>query len=227
MNGITPTPRHGLSRVAWTLGGLAGLALLPASPDAAPAGACSCGEPRAIEYRILYQHKDGAWLVPTLRAVRSARQWEAAMDAWQARHEVVGREPAPAVDWSREAVIVVSLGRQVRQCGISVRGCHRSAEVTVLDLHMDIGDGRWDPIGTVEHPCAVVAVARADLKEIALRCDATIDGLPAGQDRRGEVSSDRNHPDAARVATAAGAEATSWGRVKALYRGSAADGSGR
>ena len=223
MNGFMRISR-GMHCLACTaLVGL-GLATLPSAARANPPEHCSCGGIRPIPYQILYQQKDGAWLVPTLKAVRSERQWEAAMDEWQAKQQVVGREPAPAVDWNRTAVIVLALGRQVRQCGVAVKGCHLESELTILDLHLDLGPDQWDPIGTVEHPCIVVAIDRSDLKALALHYDASVDGLPPGMDRRSEVANGHNHSNAAPVASvAAGPEATSWGRVKAFYRGNPAD----
>jgi hypothetical protein len=213
-------------RLACSVLAIAAMPTLPGTVGAAPPAPCTCSAVRPIPYQVLYQHKDGTWLVPTLRAVRSARQWEAAMDEWQALQQVVGREPAPAIDWSHDAVIVLALGRQVRQCGVAVKGCQIESELTVLDLHLDLGPEQWDPIGTVEHPCVVISVANSDLRELRLRCDASIDGLPPGQDRRSEVSNgnDRmNAAPAAAAATAAGPAISSWGRIKAQYHGGTGD----
>jgi len=223
MNGFMRIIR-GMSCLAWTALVVPGLAMLPSPAGATPPETCACGGIRPIPYQVLYQQRDGAWLVPTLRPIRSARQWEAAMDEWQAKQQIVGREPAPAVDWNRTAVIILAIGTQVRQLGVAVKGCHLESELTVLDLHFDLGSGQWDPIGTVEHPCIVIAIDRSHLKELALHCDANVDGLPPGMDRRSEVANGQNHLNATpATAVAAGPEATSWGRLKALYRGSAAD----
>jgi hypothetical protein len=212
---------------------MVGLALVPGVSPAAPRAG---GDTRDIKFRILYQHSDGAWLAPTLEAVRSARQWESAMDNWLAKQEVVGREPAPAIDWSHDAVIVLSLGTQVRQTGVEVRGCRRAADLTMVDLHFDTGGDAWDPLGTVEHPCVVLSVAQEDLKELRLLCDATIDGLPMGIARRGHFGNGAIRSNAApaavttTAASAAAADAVvagpvggapwvTWGLLKARYRG--------
>ena len=236
MNGITRIRSHwGARPLPPSLLLVVGLALVPAMSPAAPRAG---GDTRDIKFRILYQHSDGAWIVPTLEAVRSARQWESAMDTWQAKEQIVGREPAPPVDWSHDAVIVLSLGTQGRQTGVEVRGCHRDADLTMVDLHFATGDGSWDPIGTVEHPCVVLAVPQEDLKELRLLCDATIDGLPMGSDRRGHLGNGATRTNAApaAVTTTAASAATlaaadagiagpggapwvTWGLLKARYRG--------
>jgi hypothetical protein len=201
-----------------------GLALVPAVSPATP----TCV--RDIQYRILYQQRDGSWLVPTLETVRSARQWESNMDTWVAKHQVVGREPAPAIDWSKEAVIVLSLGTQGRQTGVQVLGCRRDAELTMVDLHFEL-EGQWDPLGTDQHPCVVLAVPQDDLKEVRLLCNATVDGLPMGLAQGQRLGNGANRtnaaPAAAATSTAAGSgntvlaggpQAVTWGQVKALYR---------
>ena len=94
---------------------------------------------RPVEYQVIQKLKDGAWLVPTLRAFRSPRGWDAAMDDWSANHQIVGREPAPAIDWRKNSVIVVALGTRVRRCDLVVKGCRCIGDNTIVDLHIDNG----------------------------------------------------------------------------------------
>ncbi|MEP7029233.1 MAG: hypothetical protein ABI960_11615 [Candidatus Eisenbacteria bacterium] len=180
-----------------------------------------------VEFQVIQKLKDGAWLVPTLRAFRSPRGWDAAMDNWVANQQVVGREPAPAIDWEKNSVIVLALGTRVRRSDVTVKNCHRIGEDTIVDLHFDGGEFQWDPIYTVEHPSLVISVARADLKAVLLQFDAVIDDLPPGL-RRTEVvappgldKGPRAPEGAAITPVAAGDGSTTWGRVKALYRSAA------
>ena len=214
---MKPVPLYRVSLVAMFV--IASLALFPAPSRSDPPGSCGCQAVREIPFETLIRQNDGAWLVPTLRALRSPRAWEAAMDEWEANHEIVGREPVPDIDWTKNAVIVLALGTQVRECRVSVKKCTIEAELTVVDLHVDV-PFQWDPIGTVEHPCLVVSVARNDLKELQLRFDADIAGLPPGLSRRSIVANGNNHVNTASsgVAAAGGPVLSSWGQLKALYR---------
>jgi hypothetical protein len=238
VNGFTHIRRTGVRPLP--LLAIVLLTLMPAALQAAPSGG---GDTRDIKFRILYQQSDGAWLVPTLQAVRSARQWESAMDDWQAKQQVVGREPAPSVDWSHDAVIVLALGTQIRQTAVKVLGCSRDTYLTMVDLHFELpggGSGSWDPLGTVEHPCVVLAVPREDLKELRLLCDAKIDGLPMDLTRHDHPANGATRPNAAVGTTIAGTGSVasvpmgagdgvlagdpvrvSWGAIKARYHDAA------
>ncbi len=207
----------------WATVLLAGVVLLSAPADSATQDAKTLA-PRVqpVEYQVLQKLKDGPWLVPTLRAFRSPRGWDAAMDNWYANHQVVGREPAPAIDWRKNSVIVLALGVRVRRSDMTVKNCHRRGEDTIVDLHYEGGGIQWDPLYTAEHPSLVISVARADLKAVLLQFDAIIDGLPPGLLRTEVVDPpglDKGPRalDAGAVVQASDA-ATTWGRVKSFYR---------
>jgi hypothetical protein len=183
---------------------------------------------RPAHFDVIKKYSDGPWVLPTLELVRSDNEWNALMTAWLTEQRVVGREAAPVVDWTHDAVIVLALGSQFASVGVSVKDCVVEGDVTVLDLHFETGD-QWDPNGQVEHPAVILAISRADLKDIELRCDATIDGLPPSANRRnglrihaadGSTFDVAQAPAGESVTSGSLADAkTTWGRVKADYRG--------
>lgn len=177
------------------------------------------GHARAAKFQVFKKYLDGPWLVPTVHSLRSADEWNRQMSEWLLDQKVVGRESAPDVDWSHQAVVVLSLGRQIGNCSMTVNNCTVAGDTTVLDVHLETPT-QWDPYGDVVHPAVLVTVERSDLKNLEIRCDSVIDGLPNSAGRRGgngaglsfePVSGDAN------VTTTLGA-ATTWGRVKDAYR---------
>ncbi len=239
MNGILASRRF-LLRGTIGLLVLAGLALTRRS-DAGPPDKVLDARARPVPFQILQKFQDGPWLVPTLRSFRSESDWNMAMEQWLAREEVAGRQAPPKVDWTHQAVVVLALGTQPRRTGVSVHECRVEGELTILDLHFDTGGDQWDPFYVAEHPAVVVALERSDLKNLKLICDAVVDGLPGAAGRplphlnrpgspRGTAAVASTGPqamDAAPISAAesvqlldGGAASTTWGRVKASYRGS-------
>lgn len=238
MNGILASRRL-LLRGTFGLLVLAGLIALTRRGDAGPPDKVLAARARPVPFQILQKFQDGPWLVPTLQSFRSESAWNLAMDHWLAREEVAGRQAPPMVDWTHQAVVVLALGTQPRRTGVSVHECRVEGEVTILDLHFDTGD-QWDPYYVSEHPAVVVALERSDLKNLKLICDAVVDGLPGVTGRplphltrpgspRGTAAVASTGPqamDAAPISAAesvqldGGSASTTWGRVKASYRGS-------
>jgi hypothetical protein len=178
---------------------------------------------RTARFSVIKEYTDGPWLLPTLELVRSEVEWKALMDAWFVEHRVVGVEDPPRVDWNHQAVIVLALGSQFASVSVAVKTCTVEGDVTVLELDFETGT-QWDPTGDLAHPAVIVAIERADLKQFKLHCDATIDGLPPGLGR--PVGARMNTAGALDVAPAPSGESvsladakTTWGRVKADYRG--------
>ena len=186
---------------------------------------------RDARFEIVKAYHDGPWLKPTLDLLRSETEWDAKMASWLAEERVVGREAAPKIDWKHQVIVVLSLGSQFGQVGVTVNKCQVEGDLTILDLHFDVED-QWDPYGEPSHPAVLVAVDRADIKNVELRCDATVDGLPPGLSRRTfrETPTGTGTGTALGVTEAAvaptaenvslGETKTTWGRVKAGYRGS-------
>ena len=220
MNGI---PGRSLPGAA-----LAAIVLFTAPHALAATGETPVGLVRARDarYEIVKAYKDGPWLKPTLDVLRSESEWNSKMANWLVEQRVVGPEAAPPVDWKHQVLVVLALGSQFGQVGVTVNHCKVEADLTILDLHFAVAD-QWDPYGEPSHPAVIVALDRADLKDVEVRCDATVDGLPPGLSRKTlRVSGSRAGSDAMDAAIAPAAAnvslvdaKTTWGRVKADYRG--------
>ena len=186
---------------------LAGAAqcLLPSAGAAGPSSfGIGPGPNGPIAYSTVGQYRDGAWLVPTLRGLRSPAEWDAAMAQWQAAQAVMGREAPPRIDWTRDGVLVLSLGTQQAGATLAINGVTRDRATTVLDAHVGTVEG-WDPSGETAHPCVMLALAHADLDRILLRLDAVVPGLSPGVIAGGPTS------------PLDYSSAVSWGKLKALY----------
>ena len=217
---------------------IAAIVLFTPSIAFAAAGQTPVADTRTREARfeIVKVYRDGPWLKPTLDLLRSEDEWKLKFEHWQNEERVIGPEAPPPVDWKHQNVVVLSLGSCFGHVDVTVNRCQVEGDLTILDLHFDVDD-QWDPNGEPSHPAVIVAVERADLKNIELRCDATVDGLPPGLKRKiPRFISSRvtgGGAEGARI-SAGGTEAaiapasdnvslaetkTTWGRVKADYRG--------
>jgi len=176
------------------------------------------GHARPGRFEVIKRYADGPWLVPTLHGFRSPEAWNLQMTKWQADQTVVGREDPPNINWSQQAVIVLSLGQQTGHCDVAVNHCMVEADTTLFDLHF-ITPTQWDPNGSAEYPAVLIAVDRSDLKNLKVQFDCDINGLPNRQGRR-SYGFDANSGDAPTVdAVEASSDAnTTWGRVKDSYR---------
>lgn len=234
MNTI-PIPQRFLLPAAWALLVIAGLVTSSRHGEASTSDKVLDTRVRPVPFEVVEKLLDGPWLVPTLRTIRSEREWNAAMDQWQARREVAGRQAPPKVDWTRQSVVVLSLGTQPRRYGVSVQECRVEGEDTIVELRLSRGE-QWDPYYVAEHPSMVIAFDRSDLKNVKLICDAVIDGLPgsAGRARRDQRSGTPvgtgavagapqalldAAPNSANVQLDGESGATTWGRLKVSYRG--------
>ena len=207
---------------------IAAIVLFAAPMAHAATGETPAGLVRARDARfeVVKAYKDGPWVKPTLDVLRSESEWNSKMANWLVEQRVVGPEAPPAIDWKHQVAVVLSLGSQFGRIGVSVNHCMVEADLTILDLHFDVDD-QWDPYGEPSHPAVIVALERADLKDVEVRCDATVDGLPPGLSRKTlRVSGSRASSDAMDAAIAPAAAnvslmdaKTTWGRVKADYRG--------
>jgi len=227
---------------------LPGAAIAALVLTAAPVALAATGETPAVQTRsrearfeIVKAYHDGPWVKPTLELLRSENEWKLKMADWYDNQVVIGTEAPPQVDWKHNAVVVLSLGSCFGHIGVTVNKCLVEGDQTILDLHFEMTD-QWDPNGEPSHPAVILAVDRADIKNIELRCDATVDGLPPGLGRKlprfssGRVTARGDRVNAggteAAIAPAAdnvsapasdnvllGETKTTWGRVKADYRG--------
>jgi hypothetical protein len=219
----------------------AGVLVMPRTARAGQGGSpqADAARQRPVPFEVLKKYQDGPWLVPTLESVRSPNDWDQLMVQWFARQEVAGIQPAPAIDWSHKAIVVIALGTQPGRCGVNVLDCLVEADSTVLDLFLELGGDQWDPEYEHMHPAVLVAIEREDLNNLKLKYNGHIEGLPGSAGKRtgrirpvpSTTATDAQAPamSAADVATTgieasnAGLEgeggSTTWGRVKAHYRG--------
>ena len=198
------------------------LVLVPVRASSAPPS-IPPGHARPGHYQVIKRYLDGPWIVPTLQAVRSADDWTKQMNKWALEQKVVGREAAPDVDWNHQAVVVLSLGPQMGQCDVEVNHCMVEADTTLFDLRF-LTPTQWDPNGDILHPAVLIAVDRADLKNLLVHFDCLIDGLPDRQSRRGNgigisagMAPTSDQPSVEAVNASSDAN-TTWGRVKDSYR---------
>jgi hypothetical protein len=201
---------------------LAALLLSPIPALSAPPS-IPPGHARPGHYQVIKTYLEGPWVVPTLEAVRSADESNNQMNRWWLEQKVVGKEAPPDINWSHQAVIVLSLGKQLGQCDVDVNHCTVFADTTLFDLHF-VTPTQWDPNADVLHPAVLIAVDRADLKNLLVHYDCLIDGLPNGQGRRGNgvgisagIAPTSDLPSVEAVNASFDAN-TTWGRVKDTYR---------
>jgi len=105
-------------------------AILLAAPAAfAATGQTPVGDTavRDARFAIIKAYHDGPWVKPTLDLLRSETEWNQKMAAWQAEQRVVGAEAPPSIDWKHQAVVVLSLGSQFGQVGVTVNKCQVEA----------------------------------------------------------------------------------------------------
>src|SRR5438067_1935737 len=89
-----------------------------------------------VSCRTLWQYNDGAALRACALVANSAAEWDHAMQAMVARGEAVAAEPAPHVDWSRTAVVMLAMGEAARGTRLQVVGASRVGNLTELELHV-------------------------------------------------------------------------------------------
>jgi len=185
---------------------------------------------REARFEIVKAYQDGPWLKPTLDLLSSENEWHLKMADWLSNQVVIGTEDAPPIDWKHSDAVVLSLGSCFGHVAVTINKCEVEGDKTILDLHFEMDD-QWDPSGEPSHPAVILAVDRADLKNIELRCDATVDGLPPGLSRKlprfnGAGTTAGGTAGVTEAATAPATDnvslaetKTTWGRVKAGYRG--------
>ena len=172
---------------------VAGAADVMAAP-ARPAG----GAPM----RTLMRYTDGAWLARTAVVLKSAKDWNDWNDDMVAQGKAVGRELMPAVDWAKEAVLVVTMGEG--GASLELKNARRVGLRTDVELALN-----WAEAGAA--PCHVVALSKNLVNRLRL-VNAEAAGLsaqvPAYQGRSQLAASN---------AQASEAVALSWGAVKDAY----------
>jgi len=161
---------------------------------------------RAAQMRTLMHYADGAWTSPAAVILKSAKDWNDWNEEMVASGKAVGKEAMPNVDWTREAVLVVTLGESQSPISMELKNGRRVGLRTEVELSVNWSDG-----GSA--PCQVVAMDKRLAKNIRL-VNAEVAGLsaqvPAYSSRNLANQLNGNAPTAV-------AEA-SWGEVKDAYR---------
>jgi hypothetical protein len=152
--------------------------------------------------RTLMRYTDGAWLARTAVVLKSAKDWNDWNDDMVAQGKAVGREAMPAVDWAREAVLVVTMGEG--GASLELKNARRVGLRTEVELALN-----WAEAGAA--PCHVVAMSKNLVNRLRL-VNAEAAGLSA------QVPAYQGRSQlAAPNAQASEAVAVSWGTVKDAY----------
>jgi hypothetical protein len=162
---------------------------------------------RKAAMRTLMNYGEGAWMAPSAIILKSAQDWTEWNDAMVEAGRSVSSVKAPAdIDWTKEAVLVVSLGQSQQNASLNLKSVRRIGLRTEIDMELTWGAG-----GT--SPCHVVALDKRMVKNVVLR-NAAAAGLaaqvPAYMPNAAVAQADAMATPVAMVAT--------WGELKDAYR---------
>ena len=161
---------------------------------------------RTAEMRTLMHYTDGAWTAPAAVILKSAKDWNDWNDMMVARGMAVGKEAMPNVDWSREAVLVVSLGESESPISMELKNARRMGLRTEIDLALN-----WSEGGS--SPCQVVAMDKRLARNVRL-----VNAEAAGLSAQVPAYSAMMPLAQQQSGTAPVIAAASWGEVKDAYR---------
>ena len=162
---------------------------------------------RKAMMRTLMCYGEGAWMAPAAIILKSEQDWTDWNDAMLEAGRSVSSVMAPAgVDWTKEAVLVVSLGQSEQNASLNLKSVRRIGLRTEIEMELTWGTG-----GT--SPCHVVALDKRLVKNLKLR-NAEAAGLAS------QVQAYTPNAAVAQVdaTTPTVAIAASWGEVKDAYR---------
>jgi hypothetical protein len=163
---------------------------------------------RHVRNESYEQGMHGEWARPLTRVVQSAAEWDALQKEMARDGGLVwtGRRAADLkVNWSRNALVLVSLGEMpAATCKVSVVDVWRAGDQLLVETKVEPTYGGYDPAS----PYAMVLVERGSW------ASATTDmgpGAASATPGRGVWGGNDQAP-------AAPSAVTSWGGVKGLYR---------
>lgn len=194
-----------------TLAAAALLMVMAAAATASPSMAQTEKMPngwmsRAAQTRTLMHYADGAWTAPAAVILKSAKDWNDWNEMMVARGMAVGKEAMPNVDWTREAVLVVTLGESQSPISMDLKNARRVGLRTEIDLALN-----WNEGGSA--PCEVIAMDKRLARNVRL-VNAEAAGLSAQVPAYSALANGmQNQSEATPVIAAA-----SWGEVKDAYR---------
>jgi hypothetical protein len=180
------------------------------SQDCSPKGAS-----QALNHTTVEKHREGAWMQPTLLIVGSDEDWNASMNEMVGRNEIfiLPAPAAPQADWSREMVILISLGTcPTSGYDVEITGVTRSGRRAILTVNVTtpVSDNMQQ---TLTMPYHIVRIPRNGLNSVEI-CYGSV-----------EASADPQSvwPGLATRADVSGSEGPltakmSWSEVKVLAR---------
>jgi len=157
----------------------------------------------AAPMRTLMRYTDGAWLAPTAVVLKSAKDWNDWNDEMVAEGKAVGRESMPQVDWAKESVVVVTMGKG--GASLELKNARRVGLRTDVELSLNWAEG-----GAA--PCHVVAMGKHLVNRLRL-----VNAEAAGLSAQVPAYSHRSQLAAPNAGSDANV-ALSWGEVKDAYR---------
>jgi hypothetical protein len=166
---------------------------------------------RGAGFTTLERNTDGYWSQPALVLARSAKEWDDAMARLEAAGAflVLPGPAAPSVDWTRQAVLLVTAGMGAYE-SVEVRQLERAGSRLVVRVVAEPAGCRYGDYS----PYHLVAVDRSLLR-MATRVEASYEcpGGPAVPPMAASVAAGVDENAGMPAAVAA-----SWAGVKALYR---------
>ena len=193
-----------------TLAAAAAMMMMAAAAMASPSAAQTDLMPngwlsRTAAMRTLMHYADGAWTAPAAVVLKSAQDWTAWNEEMVASGKAVGMEAMPNVDWSREAVLVVTLGMSQNPVSMELKNGRRVGLRTEVDLAIN-----WNEGGS--SPCHVVAIDKRMAKNVRL-----VNAEAAGLSAQVPAYSSRMIANETMSKTPAVVADASWGEVKDAY----------
>jgi hypothetical protein len=161
---------------------------------------------RAAEMRTVMHYADGAWTSPAAVVLKSAKDWNDWNEEMVASGRAVGKEAMPDVDWSREAVLVVTLGQSQGPVSMDLKNGRRVGLRTEVELSLNWSAGGYSP-------CQVVAMDKRLARSVRL-----VNAEAAGLSAQVPAYSARTLANQSMSNPATAVAAASWGELKDMYR---------
>jgi hypothetical protein len=190
------------------LGAMAAMLVGGTAVAAAPSSPGSSTQLRHVRNESYEQGMHGEWAKSMTRVVQSATEWDALQQEMARDGGLVwtGRRASDLnVNWSRNALVVVSLGEMpAPTCKVSVVDVWRVGDQLLVQTQVEPTYGAYDPVS----PYAMVLVERG--RWVSASTDMA-QGPAGAAPGRGLWGGSGPAPTAPSVAA-------SWGGVKGLYR---------
>jgi hypothetical protein len=223
MREVTIMKAPGVSeRKAAGLAAILAVASLAGSPAAAATDEQAWRVARPVSHESLERAPYGPWMEPCVMIVSSPEEWNSAMASAAASGEMIedsGLE-APAVDWSRSAVLLVALGRRY-QLGwsIEVTGVRRHGSQALIDVAVTMPNPDL-ATQSLSAPYEIVRIDAAGLRSAQARYESVSQGGP-GMDPAGAspaLSGIRPAAPSGDTGDDSASRVVSWGALKGIYR---------